>query len=426
MRRWRNTWGVAALAAAAATGGVARGEEYYLLTGLDAGKSPGTARNVSPSPGPGFPGSFLDGDRLAGTTDTGATIPLLAAGTPLFLPNEFGSLSFLFRRGSAPAGPTAKVPVLGVEFLGGPLLDLDGNLGNGSRSLVPVTGQAAVTIPGTRSLIDLSVNKGAGTIGVNRFDATGTNEGGASSGVELNAAALTTVNTLAGTANNGTPGAAINPGVDTRQGTLAAFTGVGGTLAGVSRVTNLGFEFWQDSIDSTSGTASTLGTFQQLGRLRGYVIERDAGTGLFPTLAGQGLGTTLWPLVDTSAVGSILNTANGLAGGTATISNGPAADQFSAAGNGGLAMAGFGGDLGAYLDAVVVPNIDPNSQSFVYLEAAGFGVNNSGDPVFLDTTGYDAVLIAQSAPVPEPGAAAALAVVGGALVARRRRRGEAR
>ena len=31
---------------------------------------------------------------------------------------------------------------------------------------------------------------------------------------------------------------------------------------------------------------------------------------------------------------------------------------------------------------------------FVYLESAGFGINNSSDPVFTDTVGYDAVIIA--------------------------------
>ena len=53
-------------------------------------------------------------------------------------------------------------------------------------------------------------------------------------------------------------------------------------------------------------------------------------------------------------------------------------DVFSASGNGGLALADFGGDLGAYLDAVVVPLVDPLSGSFVYLESVGFGCSGLG------------------------------------------------
>jgi hypothetical protein len=60
---------------------------------------------------------------------------------------------------------------------------------------------------------------------------------------------------------------------------------------------------------------------------------------------------------------------------------------------GGLPLTDFGGDLGAYLDAVVVPNLPADATSFVYLESVGFGVNNAFDPVFGDTIGYDLVLI---------------------------------
>ena len=58
-------------------------------------------------------------------------------------------------------------------------------------------------------------------------------------------------------------------------------------------------------------------------------------------------------------------------------------------------MADFNGDLGEYLDEVVVQLIDAQSRSFIYLESAGFGINNSFDPVYTDTVSYDVVLIAQ-------------------------------
>jgi hypothetical protein len=77
-------------------------------------------------------------------------------------------------------------------------------------------------------------------------------------------------------------------------------------------------------------------------------------------------------------------------------------------------------DLGAYLDAVVVPTIHSFSQSFVYLDSVGFGVNNSFDPTFTDTVGYDVVLIAQA--VPEPTALGLLALGGMMAAARRARR----
>lgn len=49
-----------------------------------------------------------------------------------------------------------------------------------------------------------------------------------------------------------------------------------------------------------------------------------------------------------------------------------------------------------------MPHLDPASQSFVYLESAGFGINNSGDPVFTDTIGYDVVVVAQSTEATAP------------------------
>ena len=88
-------------------------------------------------------------------------------------------------------------------------------------------------------------------------------------------------------------------------------------------------------------------------------------------------------------------------GGSATIGSGPASDSFLAPGEGGLSLTDFGGDLGAYLDVVVTPIIDARSDRFVYLQAVGFGINNSSDPIYFDSIGFDVVLIAQEAFVPD-------------------------
>lgn len=119
---------------------------------------------------------------------------------------------------------------------------------------------------------------------------------------------------------------------------------------------------------------------------------------------GYGLGSTAWPDVMSPPAG-VFNQTTGVPS-TVAITDGVPGDVFSATGNGGLALADFGGDLGAYLDAVVVPLLDPLSQRFVHLESAGFGMNNSFDPVFGDTNGYGVVLIGQSVPIPEPSTAA--------------------
>jgi hypothetical protein len=378
-------------------------EPFQLLTGRDAGLTPGAARAVFPSGPPSIvPGTFFDGDRLAGTAGT-APATYAGTGTPLLSPNTYGALSFMFRRGSIPLGSSGRQPVLTVDFLGGPLLDLDGDLLNGSRRLTPQAGQTPVEIPGTRSFINLGVDVPNGDIALNHFDSTSTNQGFQGFGPGIAAA----VNTLAGTSLNGAPGSAINPSVDTRQGALSLHA------PDIYRVTGLGYEFWQDSIDPTSSTAATLGTFQYLGGLSGWYVQRD-GSGNFPTLAGAGLGSTPWPLVNTSAIGGTFNQTGGP---PATITGGPTGDNFAAPNNGGLPLSDFGGDLGAWLDAVVVPLIDPLSRSFVYLDSAGFGMNNSFDPVFADTIGYDVVLVAQSAPIPEPSAIGALAA---AFLLRRR------
>jgi hypothetical protein len=129
----------------------------------------------------------------------------------------------------------------------------------------------------------------------------------------------------------------------------------------------------------------------------GWLVLRDCDTGLFPVLAGQGVGSTMWPAVDTSDVGNTFNTAINVFGPTATIFDGTAGDVFSIAGNGGVALIDGAGDLGAYFDNVVTPLIDPQAEAFVYLESAGFGTNNSGDPVFVDSDGFDAVVIAEAA-----------------------------
>jgi hypothetical protein len=390
--------------------GLAMAEEFQLITGVSPGTSPGPARVVTSTSG--GTGGFTDGQRLGGTASATAIVDTGQI-TYIQTPNQFGSLSFMFRRGSVHFGGPA-TPFISTDFLGGPLLDLDGDLGNGSRSLVPVVGQTPVAIPGSTSYVDLAINKVGGTIGLDAFDANGNNAGfGPVDGDQL-----VTVNTLAGTTPTGLPGSAINPTIDTRQGTVTAFTGSSGTLAGVSRIEGIGNELWQDAITPNSSTPDTLGTNQYLGEFRGWLIERDE-FGNFPTLAGEGLGGTLWSLVDTSQVGNTFNTACGI-DPTVTIADGrPGLDVFSDAGNGGLPLTDFGGDLGAYFDSVVIPNVDPLSQSFVYLESAGFGMNNSPDPVFLDSVGYDVVLVAQSEPIPEPGTLALL-LLGGFAVRRRR------
>lgn len=378
---------------------------YQLLTGVDVGKYPGTRRSMDAVPGPTFSGAFDDGDRLAGTSDTGGNVVYVGSGQPVIPPNNVGAFSFLFRRGSVPAFPFF-LPLMGIDYLGGPLLDLDGDTNNATRSLVPVSGQNAVTIPGSSSFIDLTVDTAVGTIALNNFDATGTAEGAPG----FDGRIAVTVVTIAGTSPTGSLTGPINPAMDTRAGTLTAFTGISGTLAGVYRVQNLGFELWYDSISPDTGTPSLLGTMQHLGVFRGWVVQRDCGTGLFPTLAGQGLGTTLWPQVNQTQIGAIWSTAINVFGPTATIEKGLSTDNymtgddFTVVGNGGVSLADAVGDIGAYFDNVVVPHLDPAAQSFVYLEAAGFGINNSGDPVFTDTIGYDVVIVAQStdasAPVP--------------------------
>lgn len=367
------------------------GGTFTLLTGKDATKYPGPNRFLMPSPGPGFPGTVHDGDRLAGTSDVGVTATYQGLGTPLYAPNHIGAMSFLYRRGSIPAGGANRVPILGTDFLGGPLLDLDGDA-SVPRSLVPVASQVPVEIPGTSSHVDLSFDLSNLTVSLINFDATGTNEGGPNIQPEI----ATVLVTLAGTSPTGMLGGAINPGMDTRTGSLTAHTGPGGTLSGVYRISNLGFELWYDAIDPASASADQLGTLQHLGKFRGWLVVRDCATGQFPTLAGQNLGGTLWPTVNNTNVGQVFNTAVTLFGPTATITNGPASDQFSAAGNGGLTLTDGAGDIGAYFDTVVVPMLSAQAQSFVYLEAAGVGINNSGDPVFSDTTGYDVVVVASS------------------------------
>lgn len=375
----------------------ARADTFYLLTGVDVGKYPGARRPMDAVPGPSITGAFDDGDRLAGTGDTGGDVVYVGTGAPVYPPNHVGAFSFLFRRGSVPAfGPF--VPIMGIDYLGGPLLDLDGDADNGTRSLIPVSGQSHVEIPDSSSFIDLSVDTNTGTILLNNFDATGTSEGAPG----FDGRIAVTVVTLAGTEPDGTLGEAINPAMDTRVGTLTAFTGSGGMLSGVYRVEGLGFELWYDSISPNVSTPDDLGTMQHLGSFRGWLVLRDCDTGEFPALSGEGLGSTLWPLVDESQIGEEFNTAIDIFGTTATIRKGASSDgfatgdDFTASGNGGVALADAGGDLGAYFDSVVVPNLDPQAKAFVYLEAAGFGINNSGDPVFTDTIGYDVVVVAQS------------------------------
>lgn len=369
---------------------------FDLLTGVDVGLWPGIDRTVPLDPVNGIvPGTFRDGDRLAGTSDVGPVVQYNGLGVPLFEPNHVGALSFLFRRGSVPLfGP--QLPFLGVDFLGGPLLDLDGDLNNGVRSLVPVNlggGLFAtpIEIPGSSSHIDLVIDPAGGVVTLAGFDATGTNEGGTNIGPGI----ATILVTLAGTTpDGGNDGNPPNPAFDTRTGTLTPFSGNSGTLTGVYRIQDLQVELWYDSILGNSATASVLGTFQHFTRFGGWLVLRDCATGQFPVLTGEGLGTTQWPAIDTTAVGLVFNTAHGLEGGLATIESTLGIDEFTLPGNGGLPLIDGGGDLGAWLDGVVIPLLGPDRDAFVTLESAAFGINNSGDPIYGDTIGYDLVAIA--------------------------------
>jgi hypothetical protein len=372
--------------------------DFELLVDVDVQLYPGSLRMVEPVPGPGFGGVMFDGDRLAGTGDVGSVVAFVGNGTPMFSPNAFGSASFAFRRGSIPVPPNFAVPIMAIDYLGGPRLDLDGDLDDGVRSLVPVFDVDPVIIPGMGSYLELTADVDAGELRLERLDVTGNNEGGPG----ISAAIATTVHTLAGTQADGGAGDAINPEIDTRVGTLTAFSGLSGELTTVYRIDDLGYEIWQDSIDPQSGSASVLGTHQFLGAMRGWLVVRDSETDEFPILAGEGLGTTLWPVVSTEFEGSTVATAQGLVGGSATITGGPTQDDYTFCGetpascNGGLELVDFGGDIGAYFDSVVVSRLGVNRRSFVYLEGAGFGVNNSFDPVFSDTIGWDVVFVASS------------------------------
>lgn len=357
-------------------------EPFELLTGVDATKYPGAARSLTGDPGPGYPDAN-DGDRLAGTADVGAVVPNYTSGTPLFAPNEFGALSFIYRRGTLPFG--GFFPLLGIEFIGGPLLDMDGDP-NLPRTLIPSVSATTTAIPDTSSFVDLAFDLEAGTVTLENVDATTTNEGGSGQ----SSLVMTTVLTLAGAADDGQPGDPINPAFDTRVGTVTAIGGLSGTLSGVYAIDGLGFEIWQDSIDPASSSVADLGTIQQFGTLSGWMIQRDPNTGNFPTLSGEGL-STIWPAVATPPV-SAITTATGVAP-SVMIGTASGTDDYTAAGNGGLALTDFGGDLGAYLDTVVIPLLPASKSRLIYLEAAGFGVNNSFDPIFGDTIGYDIVLI---------------------------------
>jgi hypothetical protein len=365
----------------------AGGDNFYLLTGVDVQKYPGSARYLPGGP-PVFP--VYDGDRLAGTADVGPTVVYNGEPGNLYQPNHLGSLSFLWRRGTVPGG----LPFLGIEFLGGPLLDLDGNLGNGSRSLIPpdpdVELVTPVEIPGSDSFAQFVTDRVAGTIQFIDADITGTNESAAGQRPGIS----TILVTIAGTQPDGAKLPGPNPTLDTRIGTLTPFTGTGGSLIGVYRIDDLGYELWEDPVDPYSGNRAVLGGMQFLGKFRGWLLIRNPVTGAFDALTGQGLGSTVWPAVDANSVGRVVNTANGLAGGSATIRIGHTGQDFTLAGNGGLVLTDYSGDIGAYFDNVVIPLLAPHEDRVIYLEAAGFGVNNSGDPVFIDTIGYDATIIA--------------------------------
>jgi hypothetical protein len=360
---------------------------FELMTGVDADHWPGPSRTVVPVLGGGNSqnGTFYDDDRLAGTGPLGPVVTFIGVGQPLLNPNEFGALSLVFKRSSVPLG-FGQAPYMGIDFLGGPLLDLDGNAGDASRSLIPVDGEDAVVIPDTTSTIDLLIDTSMGTVDLLGFDSTSTSEGGPGVSWKVGNA----VNVLAGTEPDNTQTGPINPDVDTRVGLVSMHVASNGAM-NVWRIEDLGYEFWQDTLLENSASADELGTFQFLGALSGWYVKRDPTSREFPSLTDAGLGQTPWPIVGTDGLGETFVTANGLAGGMATINAGVPNDMFDAPNNGGTTPT----DLGEYFDTVVIPNVSPFSDGFVYLESLGFGINNSGDPVYFDSIGYDIVIVAQ-------------------------------
>jgi hypothetical protein len=200
---------LAVAVAAGAPSAPAAAEEFRLLTGVNAGLYPAPSRSVAPLPGSTFslPGTFYDGQRLGGLPSAGPAVTWQGAGTPLYPPNHVGAMSFFFRRGSIPLFANHVIPFMGIDFLGGPLLDLDGDLGNGSRALTPVIGRTPVEIPGSSSHVDLTFDFAGGTATLTAVDMTGTNEGGPG----VNPGASTTLSMLADGSLNGDPGRSIPP-----------------------------------------------------------------------------------------------------------------------------------------------------------------------------------------------------------------------
>ena len=381
------SFGLGAMFGLALVASTAFAVPFELLTGVDEGRWPGPGRTVVPVAGGGNsqPGTFYDDDRLAGVGTQGPTITFIGTGQPLLAPNEFGALSFVFKRSSVPLG-NGQFPYMGIDFLGGPLLDLDGNAGDATRSLIPVDGENAVVIPETTSIIDLAIDTDLGAVDLLTFDATGTSEGGP--GVSWKVG--NTVNVMAGTGPDTTETGPINPLIDTRLGFVTQHVALNGAT-NIWRIEDLGYEFWQDTLLDNSASADELGTFQFLGAFSGWYVKRDPITREFPTLTGAGIGQTPWPAVGTNGLGETFTTPPGFPAPTATITSGWPADMFDAPNNGGSGST----DLGSYFDNVVIPTVSPFSDGFVYLESIGFGINNSGDPVYLDSIGYDIVIIAQ-------------------------------
>ncbi len=383
----RTSNGIGALCCLAVYVSAAHATPFEFMTGVDEGRWPGPGRTVVPVAGGGNSqnGTFYDDDRLAGVGTQGPMITFIGTGQPLLDPNEFGALSFVFKRSTVPLG-LGQLPDMGIDYLGGPLLDLDGDAGDASRSLIPVSGEDAVVMPGTTSTIDLAIDTDLGAIELLGLDSTSTSEGGP--GVSWKVG--NSVNVLAGTEPDTTQTGPINPMIDTRFGFVTEHVALNGA-SNIWRIEDLGYEFWQDTLLENSASANELGTFQFLGNFSGWYVKRDPVTGEFPTMTGSGVGQTPWPMVGTNGLGETFVTANGLAGGMATINAGWPADMFDAPNNGGTAPT----DLGSYFDNVVIPNVSPFSDGFVYMESIGFGINNSGDPVYLDSIGYDIVIVAQ-------------------------------
>ncbi|MEM7245331.1 MAG: hypothetical protein AAF533_08300 [Acidobacteriota bacterium] len=320
------------------------------------------------------PSDVYRGDRLTGTDDDLAPADEAPAQETILLPNEFGSFSFAIS--PLLPQPFADMPFInfgpsavGVGYLGGPRLDLDGDAAP-PRSFVPVLDEMgdAVTpaiLPGIGSYLTLSL--GDSDVEVVEMDITRTSDVGLQDfGVGVGVL-----------------------GDDRAAGSLSS------TAFG-QRIDGLFFEWYEDDISANASGAAWLGAFQRFGNYDGWIIERD-GSGDFPTLAGLGLSSR-FPDANPGDVGTVAaRVPESLFGPVAVIEGlefvvppvpvPPATPR-------GADLAGLGGDFGLYIDTVVAPAVPDDCDYILVLQSVGYGINNTFDPVFGSTIGYDDVFFA--------------------------------